>query len=307
MNKTILITGANAGIGRETAKQLGLKKETEKVILAGRNKTKLETAKKELEQETNRNIFEIFIIDVSNLESVKSAVQSINKPIDALIMNAGGMGGKTPNALTNDGVTNLFAVNVLGHALFLEELLERNLLSNVALFAGSEAIVGVPYMGMKRPKLSSSSVEDFVSIIDGSHYGDKFDPNQAYGATKYVGVMWLASLAKKYPKIKLLSISPGSTKGTEVINDAPAAQRFIMKHIMMGFLLPIFGLAHNVEKAAKRFADGISSDAFKSGKVYASKKGKLTGTLVEQGGIFNDLENSDFQDNAYKAVQKFIK
>lgn len=307
MNKSILITGSNAGIGKETVRQLALKKETEKIILASRNKTKLEIAKKELEQETNRNIFEILIIDVSIMESVRKAVQSIDQPIDALIMNAGGMGGKTPEALTNEGVTNLFAVNVLGHALFLEELLKRNLLSNVALFAGSEAIVGVPYMGMKRPKLASSSVADFVSIIDGSHYGDKFDPNQAYGATKYVGVMWLASLAKKYPKVKLLSVSPGSTKGTEVINDAPAAQRFIMKHIMMGFLLPIFGLAHNVDKAGKRFVDGINSDAFKTGKIYASKKGKLTGSLVEQGNIFKDLENSNFQDNAYKAVQKFLK
>lgn len=307
MNETILITGANAGIGKETARQLALKNETKKIILASRNKAKLEAAKMELELETSRNIFEILIIDVSNLESVTNALENIDQPIDSIIMNAGGMGGKTPSALTKDGATQMFAVNVLGHAFFLEELLKRNLLSNVALLAGSEAIVGVPYMGMKRPKLPSSSVDDFTSIIDGSLYGEKFDANQAYGATKYVGVMWLASLARKYPKIKFLAISPGSTKGTEVINDAPKVQRFIMKHIMMGFLLPIFGLAHNVEKAAKRFVDGISSNAFKSGKIYASKKGKLTGDLLEQGAIFKDLNNPTFQDNAYKAVQKFIQ
>lgn len=307
MNETILVTGANAGIGKETARQLGLKKGTKKIILASRNKAKLEVAKKELEQETNRNIFEILVLDVSNLESVTKGLDNIHDPIDAIIMNAGGMGGKTPSALTTEGVTHMFAVNVLGHALFLEELLKRNLLSNVALFAGSEAIVGVPYMGMKRPKLPSSSVEDFTSIIDGSLYGVNFDANQAYGATKYIGVMWLASLARKYPTIKFLSISPGSTKGTEVTNDAPKVQRFIMKHIMMGFLLPIFGLAHDVEKAAKRFVDGISSNTLKSGKVYASKKGKLTGDLVEQGSIFKDLNNPTFQDNAYKAVQNFIQ
>ncbi len=306
-NKIILITGANAGIGRETARQLALKKETEKIILASRNKSKLEIAKKELEQETKRNIFEILIIDVSDMQSVRNAVAAVKKPIDATIMNAGGMGGKTPSMLTKEGVTNLFAVNVLGHALFIQELLKRDLLSNVALFAGSEAIVGVPFMGMKRPKLVSSSVEDFVSIIDGSHYGNKFDANQAYGATKYVGVMWLASLAKKYPKIKFVSVSPGSTKGTEVTNDLPAIQRFMMKRIMMPILMPIFGLAHHVEKAGKRFVDGISSDTFKSGGTYASKKNKFTGPLIDQSKIFKDLRNSQFQDNAFEAVQKFIK
>lgn len=307
MNNTILITGANAGIGRETARQLALKKETKKIILASRNKEKLEIAKKELEQETNHDIFEILIIDVSDLESVRDAVKSIEHPIDVLIMNAGGMGGKTPGSLTKDGVTNLFAVNVLGHALFLQELLERNLLSNAAIFAGSEAIVGVPYMGMKRPKLDSSSVEDFISISDGSHYGKNFDPNQAYGGTKYVGVMWLASLSRKYPKIKFTTISPGSTKGTEVANEMSKAQQFLMKNVMMGFIFPLFGLAHNVEKAAKRFVDGVNSNAFKSGRIYASKKNKLTGDLEDQAEQFQDLENESFQDNAYEAIQMLIK
>lgn len=306
MNKTILITGANAGIGKETARQLGQKSEIKKIILASRNRTKLEAAKKELEEQTNRNIYEILILDVSDMDSVRNAVDNIHDPIDALIMNAGGMGGKAPGALTKEGVTNLFAVNVLGHALFLQEILERNLLSNVALFAGSEAIVGVPYMGMKRPKLASSSVEDFVSISDGSHYGKNLDPNQAYGGTKYVGVMWLASLARRFPNIKFLSISPGSTKGTEVANEMPKAQQFLMKSVMMGFVLPLFGLAHNVEKAAKRFVQGISSESFKSGRTYASKKNKLTGDLVDQAKIFKDLENESFQDNAYEAVQKLI-
>lgn len=307
MNKAILITGANAGIGRETARHLASKKETEKVILAGRNKSKLEIAKKELEQETNRNIFEILLVDVSNLHSVTAAIAHIHQPIDTIIMNAGGMGGKTPGAHSKEGATHIFAVNVLGHALLLQELLKRNLLSNIALFAGSEAISGVSFMGMKRPKLASSSVSDFASIIDGSHYGDKFDATQAYGATKYVGVMWLASLARKYPNIKFLSISPGSTKGTEVTNDLPKLQQFITKHILMGFAFPILGLAHDVEKAAKRFVDGISSTAFKSGGIYASKKNKFTGTLIDQGLIFTDLHNQDFQDNAYEAVQKFIR
>ena len=41
-------------------------------------------------------------------------------------MNAGGMGGKTPNAKTEDGVTHIFASNVLGHVVLLDELLKED-------------------------------------------------------------------------------------------------------------------------------------------------------------------------------------
>ena len=43
-------------------------------------------------------------MDVSNPNSVRSAVAGLNEPIDALIMNAGGMGGKSPMDVTTDGV-----------------------------------------------------------------------------------------------------------------------------------------------------------------------------------------------------------
>ena len=82
-------------------------------------------------ESTGRSIFEIVLIDVSNLDSVRSAVASLNEPIDALIMNAGGMGGKEPNALTKDGVIQIFSTNVLGHVLLLDELIAANKLNNV--------------------------------------------------------------------------------------------------------------------------------------------------------------------------------
>ena len=49
MNESILITGANIGLGKETARQLALKKETKKVILFCRNQAKAEEAKIDLE------------------------------------------------------------------------------------------------------------------------------------------------------------------------------------------------------------------------------------------------------------------
>ena len=96
MNKTVMITGANAGIGKDTARQLGLKKETEKIYLACRSMEKAKAAKAELVKATGRDIFEIVIMDVSKPETVKEAVAGLDESIDALIMNAGGIGGKNP-------------------------------------------------------------------------------------------------------------------------------------------------------------------------------------------------------------------
>ncbi len=57
MNESILITGANIGLGKETARQLALKTETKKIILFCRNAAKAESAKKDLEQQTGKKIF----------------------------------------------------------------------------------------------------------------------------------------------------------------------------------------------------------------------------------------------------------
>ena len=306
MNKTIMITGANAGIGKDTARQLALIKSTEKIYLACRNRTKAQAAKAFLEEKTGRYIFEIIIMDVSKPESVRDAVDSLTEPIDALIMNAGGT-GKDPEKQTKDGVTNMTASNLLGHVVLVDELLQAKKLKHVALFASSEAARGIKKMGMKRPDLKTSSVDEFAAIFDGTAYGKKFDPMEVYGAVKYGGTLWMASMARKYPEIKFISMSPGGTRGTEGFDDMPFLQRVMFKYIGMPIVMPLMGMSHSLEKGAKRFVEGINNDAFKSGVFYASKKNVLTGPVIDQSSIFQNFTNEVYQDNANEAIHRFIK
>ena len=306
MNKIIMITGANSGIGKESARQLALQGSTKKIYMACRSRNKAEEAKKSLEQSTGKMVFGILIMDVSKPESVKKAVASLNESIDALIMNAGGMGGKTPFEKTKDGVTSLFAANLLGHTVLVDELMKAKKLNNVALYAGSEGARGVKKMGMKPPVLKESSVDEFKTVIDGSYFSAKKDSMEYYTYVKYMAALWMSSLSRQYPKVKFVTMSPGATKGTGVMDDLPAIKRFMFKYFGFSIVMPLMGMVHKVEKGAARFVDGISNAIYKSGTFYASKQNVLTGPVVDQSSMMADLTNQKVQDNADAAIHAFI-
>jgi NAD(P)-dependent dehydrogenase (short-subunit alcohol dehydrogenase family) len=308
VNESILITGANIGLGKETARQLALKKETKKVILFCRNQAKAETAKKDLEEQTGRKIFEIIIGDVSDANSVRKAVEKMQEPIDAVILNAGGMVGKTAAKIMPSGMNDLAATNILGHVILVEELLKHDKLKKAVLYPSAEAVPGVKMLGMKPVAMKTSSVDEFAAVLDGSYFGNKFDVTQAYGYVKYVATMWMLSMARKYPDLKFIVVSPGNTKGTLAPDNLPPAMKFMLKNFMMPVVFPLMGgMVHKLEVGAKRFVDGISEERYKSGVFYASKEGKLSGVMVDQSTFFTALKNTTFQDNADKAIHRFIK
>ncbi len=298
-----MVTGANGGIGKDTARQIALLPETEKVYLACRNPQRAEAAKKDLEAATGRNIFEIVIMDVSDPDSVKKAVAELTAPIEGLVMNAGGMGGKDPSRLTKHGVHQMMATNVLGHVVLLEQLLEKGLLTKAAVYAGTEAARGVAMMGMAKPKLKSFSVDEFTSIIDASFW-KKYDPMAAYGYVKLVGTMWMSSLARNYPNVRLVTMSPGGTAGTDVMSDLPPFMKFFFENIAMK-IMPAMGMFHPLETGAKRFVDALHHPMYKTGGFYASKR-NVTGTIVDQTSHYPELSNPQYQNNARQALLRFL-
>ena len=303
----VLITGANAGIGKEVARQMALRPGVERVYLACRNETKARAAKQELEQKTGKSCFRTLSMDVSDLASVRSAVRGLEEPVDALVLNAGGSGGKTPLALTKDGVTHIFASNVLGHVVLLEGLIASGKLTQTAVYLGSEAARGVPKLGMKRPALPTSSAQDFADVITGKDFAHKkFDGALAYGEVKYIAALWMADQAQKHPELRLLTVSPGNTQGTELASAMPAPVRVLMQYVMMPIIAPLLGLAHSLEIGAGRIVAGLTDPSFQSGTFYASAEKKLTGLVIDQSQIFPDLANPTCQRNADEAIHHFL-
>jgi len=300
--KTVLITGANAGIGKDVARQLALRPETARIYLACRNRDRASEAKAELEAKTGRTIFEIVLMDVAEPGSVRAALAGIDGSLDALVMNAGGVGGRTPTALTSHGVTTVFAVNLLGHAVLLDTLLAEDRLGEVAVYAGSEAARGVPKFGMKRPSFASTSADELATVINGSYFtGRKLDRNLAHGQVKYIAALWMAYLARQYPDRRFVTVSPGNTAGTDGPNDLGLPLRLAARYVM-----PVLKISHKLEVGAKRLVDGVTDPTLSSGVFYASAANTTTGPLVDQADIFPDLANPSFQDHANEAIHRFI-
>ena len=305
--KVALITGANTGIGKEVARQLALSDAYDKIYLACRNEQKAKAAKNSLEETTGKTVFKIVLMDVSDPASVREALLSLNEPVDDLVMNAGGTGGKTPLALTKSRVTEIFAANVLGHVVLLDGLLKAGQLRRAAVYVGSEAARGVPKLGMKRPVLSTSSADEFASLCDGTYFrGRKADGTLAYGQVKYVAALWMAATARRNPHLRLLTMSPGNTRGSEVARDVPLPLRLLLQYVLLPVVFPLMGMVHSLDVGAKRLVDALHDEALKSGVFYASKANTLSGPVVDQSEIFPDLANPTYQDHAREAVHRFL-
>ena len=240
-------------------------------------------------------------MDVADLGSVRAGLAAIDGSVDALVMNAGVIGPQSMG-LTADGVTNVFATNVLGHVVLLEGLLAEDRLGEVAVLAGSEAARGLPKLRMKRPSFVSTSADELATVIDGSYFASrKPDFNLAFGQAKYIGALWMAYLARQYPDRRFITVSPGATTGTQASNGVALPMRVAAKYVM-----PALGISHKLEVGAKRLVDGVTDPNLSSGVFYASAANKLKGPLVDQADIFPDLANPSFQDHANEAIHRFI-
>lgn len=303
--KSVLITGANSGLGFECARQMAGQGKVDKIYLACRNQRKAREAKAKLEQTTGRSIFEIVILDVMDHASIRKAISSLTDPIDVVILNAGGVGGKTPNAKTADGVTHIFAVNVLGHAVLVDEMMSGKNKPSVVLYAGSEAARGIAKMGIARPDLAEATEEVFASVAEGTKFPPDVDSLEAYGEVKLTATLWMSSMARMHPEVRFVTVSPGGTTGTKGMDDLPFLKKVFFKYVG-GLLMPLFGMMHSVQTGAKRYVDAINDGNFRSGRFYASKSEIPTGPVVDQADHYTGFDNPAIQDNARKAIYRFI-
>ncbi|XP_023666523.1 WW domain-containing oxidoreductase [Paramormyrops kingsleyae] len=126
-DKVVVITGANSGIGFETAKSFAL--HGARVILACRNKTRAGEAVRLIQEEWHKAQVEAMALDLASLRSVKEFAQAFkakNLPLHVLVCNAGVC--TQPWKMTEDGLESTFQICHLGHFYLvqcLQDVLRR--------------------------------------------------------------------------------------------------------------------------------------------------------------------------------------
>jgi NAD(P)-dependent dehydrogenase (short-subunit alcohol dehydrogenase family) len=205
--KTILITGATDGLGKEVAKRA--MKAGAIVLIHGRNIQKGEKVVSELMNETSNDTIHYYNADLASLQQVKEMSQQIisaHKKIDVLINNAaigGGPKGGSEREFSEDGYELRFAVNHLAHFL-----LTQNLLPVIKQSAPSR-IVNVSSIG-QLPL-------DFEDVM----MEKKYDSYTAYCRSKLAQILYGFELAEKLEGsgVTVNSLHPATLMDTNMVHE----------------------------------------------------------------------------------------
>jgi light-dependent protochlorophyllide reductase len=127
-NKTVIITGANSGLGFECAKTIANANKGWHIVIACRNLVKGEEAKNKLIATTGHKEITVLRLDLASLQSVREFATVFDTtdlpPLHGLINNAG-MQVMTGLEYTKDGYELTFGTNHLGHFLLTNLLLDK--------------------------------------------------------------------------------------------------------------------------------------------------------------------------------------
>ncbi|XP_058485361.1 retinol dehydrogenase 13 [Solea solea] len=192
--KTVLITGANTGIGKETA--LDMAHRGARVILACRDMTRARIAADEIRQKSGNGNVVVKKLDLASLQSVRDLAKDIQESeerLDILINNAGIM--MCPKWQTKDGFEMQFGVNHLGHFLFtncLLDLLKKSTPSRIVI-------------------VSSLAHEKGQIHFDDINLDKDYTPDKSYRQSKLANVLFGRELAARLQGtgVTVYSLHPG--------------------------------------------------------------------------------------------------
>jgi NAD(P)-dependent dehydrogenase (short-subunit alcohol dehydrogenase family) len=193
--KRILVTGASAGLGVETARALAA--HGAHVIGAARDLDKAQAATGQVRKAaaSGGGSLELIAIDLASLDSVRACADTLltkGEPLDVVIANAGVMA--TPFGKTKDGFETQFGTNHLGHFVLVNRI--APLLRN----------------GGRLVNLSSSGHRFAnVDLEDPNFEHTPYDPFMAYGRSKTANILFAVAFDQRHRArgIRATAVHPG--------------------------------------------------------------------------------------------------
>lgn len=251
--KVCVITGATAGIGRETA--LGLAELGATVVIVARDPQKAARTVDEISRATGNGNVESVRADFASLNSVRAAAADIRTRYDAIqvLVNNAGVANKY-RTLSEDGYELTFAVNHLAPFLLTRELLPL-------LLAGAPSrIVNV-----------SSGAEAYGPIDFDDLQSEKgYRGFAVYGKTKLMNVLFTYELASRLSGTGVTAncLHPG-TVATDMLRQLP---RWLYALISPFLSTPEQGAETPVFLASSPSVDGVSGGYYEKRKAKRSSR-----------------------------------
>lgn len=210
--KTVVVTGANSGLGKEVATYAASKGAN--VYMICRSKERAEKAKSEIITSTSNENVKILLADVGELSQVKSAVeqlQSNESQVDCLVCNAGVL--LNEKKVTSDGTEATIASHLIGGSYLLTKLLKPQLEAS-ATNGKDPRVIFVTSGGMYLTKMPSWDVATNTAP------NQKYDGVMAYAYAKRGQVILAEEMAKQNNDgITYVSAHPGWAD-TAAVTDA---------------------------------------------------------------------------------------
>ncbi|XP_077863632.1 retinol dehydrogenase 12-like [Saccoglossus kowalevskii] len=218
--KTVLITGGNSGIGKETARDIA--KRGARLILASRDVEKTKRIATEITRESGNENIVVKRLDLGSLQSVRNFAAEIIREeshLDVLINNAGVM--CCPYSKTEEGFEMHFGVNHLGHFLLthlLLDLLKKSAPSRIVVLS---SLVHILMFGIHFDDINSE--KSYNSWI-------------AYCHSKLANLMFTRELAKK---LKGTGVTVNAVHPGIVVTELTRYLNVLVKYFVILSLLPI--------------------------------------------------------------------
>jgi WW domain-containing oxidoreductase len=204
-DKRVLVTGANSGIGVETARALAAT--GAEVFMACRTAATAEAARDDILSTHPQARLSILPLDLGDLDSVEACAAAYpHERLDRLVCNAGVYGG--PYAQTAQGLERTVGVCHFGHFLLFARLIDK------LRAAPSARVVMVSSENHRTPK--RLRFEDFPPSRE--RYRDLV----AYGQAKLCNALMAAEIQRRFGAegIEACSLHPGALIGTDISRDS---------------------------------------------------------------------------------------
>lgn len=211
--RVALITGGNSGIGWQTARVLA--GHGARVMLAGRDSSRLESAAAKIHAEVPAAKVDTLVLDLGNLKSIGAAAARVVDagPLDLLFNNAGVM-NLAERQTTADGFEMTFGTNHLGHFAFTAEVMPALRSASAARVVTVSAIAA---------RWGSGELTDLMSE-------QKYRPMGAYAKSKRANIVFTSELARRLAGTPMTAVAvhPGAAMTNLQQHSQGAASRLIM-------------------------------------------------------------------------------